>query len=108
MEKTHSSPRYVIDITGTDLLCLRELGGRLILKNLKKLGIFNLRRSDQILMKCHIYNDVVTQISYFKFRRDLASLGGVRGNRKSCKTLKAENALQSRRRDLSNQEASLI
>ena len=33
MEKISRSPRYVIDITGTDLLCLGELGGGIILKN---------------------------------------------------------------------------
>ena len=27
MGKISKSPRYVIDITGTDLLCLEELGG---------------------------------------------------------------------------------
>ena len=27
MGKTSRSPRYVIDITGTDLLCLGDLGG---------------------------------------------------------------------------------
>ena len=32
MGKISRSPRYVIDITGTDLLCLGELGGGLILK----------------------------------------------------------------------------
>ena len=25
--RINTSPRYVIDITGTDLLCLKELGG---------------------------------------------------------------------------------
>ena len=38
---------------GTDQLSLRE-GGGAILKNWKKLGIFNLRKSDGILMKFHI------------------------------------------------------
>ena len=32
-EKMSRSPRYVIDIIVTDLLCLGELGGGLILKN---------------------------------------------------------------------------
>ena len=32
MEKVSRSPRYVIDITRTDLLCLGELGGGVILK----------------------------------------------------------------------------
>ena len=33
MGKISRSPRYVIDITGTDPLSLGELGGGLILKN---------------------------------------------------------------------------
>ena len=33
--KTRKSPRYEIYITGMDSLSLGELGGRLILKNLK-------------------------------------------------------------------------
>ena len=33
MGKIRTSPRYVIDITVTDLLSLGELGGGLILKN---------------------------------------------------------------------------
>ena len=33
MGKISTSPRYVIDITGTDPLSLGELGGGLILKN---------------------------------------------------------------------------
>ena len=33
--KRSKSPSYVIDITGTDPLCLGELGERLILKNKK-------------------------------------------------------------------------
>ena len=32
MGKVSTSPRYVIDITGTDLLSLEELGGGLIKK----------------------------------------------------------------------------
>ena len=34
--KNKTSPRYVSDITGTDLLSLEKLGGGLILKNSKK------------------------------------------------------------------------
>jgi len=41
--KINRSPRYVIDITGTEPLSLGELGGRLILNNWKKWGIFNLK-----------------------------------------------------------------
>ena len=33
MGKISTSPRYVIDITGTDPLSLGELGGGLVLKN---------------------------------------------------------------------------
>ena len=33
MGKISVSPRYVIDITGTDLLSLGELGGGLVLRN---------------------------------------------------------------------------
>ena len=36
MKKLNTSPRYVIDITGTDPLSLGELGGGLIPKNEKK------------------------------------------------------------------------
>ena len=51
MGKIRTSSRYVIDITGTDLPSLGELGGGF---NSKKLGIFNLRKSDRILMKFHV------------------------------------------------------
>ena len=40
MGKISTSPRYGIDITGTDLLSLGELGGGLILKIRKKLRYF--------------------------------------------------------------------
>ena len=39
VRKISRSPRYVIDITGTDLLCLGELGG-INSKNLKKIRHF--------------------------------------------------------------------
>ena len=32
MEKIRTNPKYVIDITGRDLLLLKELGGGIILK----------------------------------------------------------------------------
>ena len=35
MGKISTSPRYVIDITGTDLLSLGELGGGVILNKLE-------------------------------------------------------------------------
>ena len=70
MGKIFISPRYVIDITGTDLLSLGELGGKLILK-----FIFNLRRSDRILMKFDIWKDIVSQTSYFKSRLDPVHCG---------------------------------
>ena len=44
-----TSPRYVIDIAGLDWLSLGELGEGGV--NSEKLGIFNLRTGDQILMK---------------------------------------------------------
>ena len=74
-EKMSTSPRYWIDITGTDLLSLGELGG-VNSKKQKKLGIFDLRKSDRILMKFQIQKDLETQISYFKSRPDPVSLGG--------------------------------
>ena len=36
MGKTNTSPRYGIDITGTDLISLGELGGGVNFKKLKK------------------------------------------------------------------------
>ena len=76
--KISISPRYVIEITGTDPLSLGELGGggRLILNKLEKIGIFNLRRSDQILMKFEVWKDIVSQSSCFKFRLGSGDIGG--------------------------------
>ena len=37
MGKISTSPRYVIDITGTEPLSLKELGGGLILKKIEKM-----------------------------------------------------------------------
>ena len=39
MEKISKSSKYVIDITGTDLLCLGEWGGGVILK-IRKIEVF--------------------------------------------------------------------
>ena len=63
--KNKQNPRYVVDITGTNLLCLEELGGGNSEKSEKRV-ILNLRRSDQILMKCDVWKDIVSQSSYFK------------------------------------------
>ena len=53
--KIVTSPRYVIDMTGTDPLSLGELGrGRVNSEKLVKGSIFNLRRGYWILMKFHI------------------------------------------------------
>jgi len=38
--KISRTPRYVIDITGTDLLCLGELGGRVNSKKNRKNEVF--------------------------------------------------------------------
>ena len=50
----------MIDINGTDLLCFGGVGGGLVLKIRKKLGIFNLRRSDRILMKFEAWKNIVS------------------------------------------------
>ena len=42
--KIIKSPRYVIDITGTDLLCLGELGGRVNSKKIEKMRYFLLTK----------------------------------------------------------------
>ena len=40
MKKISRSPRYAIDITGMDLLCLGELGGRVNSEKLEKMRYF--------------------------------------------------------------------
>ena len=50
MGRISTSSRYVIDIIRMDPFSLEKLGG----VNLEKLGIFNLRMGDQILMKFDI------------------------------------------------------
>ena len=85
--KITTSPRYVIDITVTDPLSMGELGGGLILKNLKKWSIFNLRRSGRILIKFDFWNNIVSQSSHFKFPPDPVTLEGAGGNLKSWKRL---------------------
>ena len=40
MGKISTSPRYVIDITGMDLLCLGELGGGINYKKFEKMRYF--------------------------------------------------------------------
>ena len=51
MARIKTCLRYVTDITGLDLLSLVELGGG---GNFENLGIYNLRKGDQILMKFDI------------------------------------------------------
>ena len=53
MENAYKYRRYVIDVTVMDSLSLGDLGGDNSEK-LEKMRYFNLRRSDQILMKFHI------------------------------------------------------
>ena len=68
MGRINTSSRYVIDIIGTDPFSFDELGP----VNLEKL---------------------MSQSSYFQSRRDLLTLGGVRGvNRKSWKMLRVEES----------------
>ena len=66
MRKISRSHRYVIDITGTDLLCLAGWGGGINSEKLEKMRYFNLRRSDRILIKFEVCKDIVSQSSYFK------------------------------------------
>ena len=44
MGKISTSPRYGIDISGTDLLSLAELGREVNSKKLEKIRFFNLRK----------------------------------------------------------------
>ena len=55
--KLSTNPRYVIDITGTDLLSWGSWGGGVNSEKLEKWGIFNLRRSAQILLKFDVWKD---------------------------------------------------
>ena len=73
MAKIIMSPRYVIDITGTDLLSSGELeGGGLILINQK---VF-LTYEGVILTKFDVWNDIVSQSSYFKIPTGFGDIGG--------------------------------
>ena len=54
MTKISTSPRYVIDMTGTDPISLKELWGGGNSEKLGKIGYVNLRTSDRILMKFDI------------------------------------------------------
>ena len=88
--KISTSPRYMIDITQIDPLSLGSLGGG---ANSEKLVIFNLWRSDWILMKFDVWKDIVSQSSYLKFRPDKVTLGGDGGRElKSWKTLRVEGS----------------
>ena len=58
---------------------------------LEKLGIFNFRTGDRILMKFDVWKDIVSQSSYFRSRPVLVTLGGVGGgNLKFWKSLRVE------------------
>ena len=60
-EEKSTSPRYMIDITGTDPLSLGQLGGRDNSEKLEKRGIFNLRTGDRISMNFDNQKDIVCQ-----------------------------------------------
>ena len=49
---------------------------------------------DGILMKFDVWNDIVSQSSYFKSQPDLMTMGGVRGGGepKTWKTLRVEGS----------------
>ena len=64
--KISRTPRYVFDITGTDYLCLGELGGRVNSEKSEKIGIFNLRKRDRILMKFEVWKYIMSQSYYFE------------------------------------------
>ena len=51
MKRISTSPRYVTDINGPNPLSFRELGGGSNSEKLEKIGVFNLRTVDQLLMK---------------------------------------------------------
>ena len=92
MGRISTRPRYATDITGSELLSLGGLEGGNVEK-LEKLGIFNLRTGDRILVKFHIYKDIMSQSSCVKSRLDPVTLGGVEGgNRESCKTFRVERS----------------
>ena len=82
----------MIDITGTDPLFLGELGERVNSEKLQKLGIFNLKRSDRILIKFDVWKDTMSQSSYFKSRLDLVKEKLVGQNLKSWKMLRVEGS----------------
>ena len=67
MRKISTSPRYVIGITGTDPLCLGELGGGNS-EQIRNMRNFNLRRSDRILMKFDVWKYIMSQSSYIKYQ----------------------------------------
>ena len=58
------------------------MGARLIRKKIEKNELFlTYQRVIWILMKFDVWNDIVSQSSYFKSRPDLMTLGGVRGGK---------------------------
>ena len=54
---------------------------RLIRKEIEKMKYFNLSADDWILMKIDVWNDIVSQSSYFKSQPDLMTLRGVGGGK---------------------------
>ena len=88
MGKISTGPRYVIDITRIDPLSLGELRGVIS----EKWSIFNLRRSDRILLKFDVSKDIVSQRCYFKSRSDPVPLGEFGGGLKSRKTFRVKGS----------------
>jgi len=91
MGRISTSYRYVIDIVGTDLISLEELGGA-DLEKLEKLRYFYFKSGRPDLNEIDILKELMSQCSYFKFRPDLSTLDGVGGeNRKFWKILRWGN-----------------
>ena len=79
MGKIIVGPSYVIDIIGTDLLCLGELGGGGNSEKLEKMRHFLLTKECRILMKFIVWKDIVSPSSYFKSQLDSVTFGGIEG-----------------------------
>ena len=57
-------------------------GGPVNSEKIEKIKYFNLWMGDGILMKFDVWNDIVSQSSYFKSRPDLMTLGELEGEPK--------------------------